>query len=596
MVALLTNVFITLILVCIVAAYIYNSWPKLSKLLEEKLKISLFREASDKSSQPLKLVFYKFNHNGGDDWINWMMQQDEMTKERAFAKLLDHLEGDPKKWGAATPEAVKAVSKFEFEENFDVLVDFLDSCKTMWGRYKAITPCYEEACKGVIQVNPANAKDIIFNEIKFNGPRTTKEQITKSVALALPDFPEDFNIDDIFLYILTNQKLSSKIRDQVIRITEDRNGENVRELFIEALKAFIDPSFGEIEGDNLKIYHRLVNLATNIIDEEIFNLLVKGSTNEHSGITTIKLLAELVSNSNIEFSDHHLIEIYKLGLKDPLLINALAKRHALSTSELGVVENENAPSQYPFKKDTINSEQRKEEFTVPQGVKDSFTIINDALAKRSVINESGENVEGGGVLVGGAAEADKLFCARVLASQRKWSLIYGKYEELTGMNINNLIDEANEVKPCLLYIENVHKILLEGNDSKALKTLKQLCADPMIFIIGTIDKDIDIKEEGQKLPVFLDSLPRDVFPLVRNLETCDDQRQGKILDEYLKNISSDKYGTEFNASELLAKVTSKSAIDIISYLLSYFKFSLLTHGELISANEYERMLKNKCLA
>jgi hypothetical protein len=585
MLGLLINIMITFVGIGIMTVVVYYYLPVIEKTLEEKLKISLFRNSKNRENQPLTQVFYKFNHNSAKDWAAWINGQDEVTQEKAFAQIISHLQEAPSEWGAITVEAIWGISQFSYPEAFEVLTDFMDSARRMWKKYKILGSCYEQACKSLIIINSDDAKETLMKELEK--PTKDNDEIGISIIEAIVTFPEEVNINDMFVQLLTdkNQPLSTK--QYAINAAQKRNQENAQQIAKEAVEVYIDRTDANLLIDEVKIFQSLLNFATATITEEIFDLILSACSAEHVARAAIQTVSEIVSNKNVEFTTDQLHTLYKLEHEDQHKIElALAKRSGLNQQELGLVKGSSVLKRYPFKKGSLTCETLTYEIQLPSDLETLYSEIKECLAPRQVQNEKGDMVQGGGVMLGGVAEKEKFYISRAVAAQRKWAFVFGIHEDLVTSNhfVKELIDTIQVSKPCLVYIEDIAKALNNPSDP-VLYALKPFIPDPMVFFITTLKKDLGMSEGASELPLFLKNLPRDLLPIVKEITSCSDKQKEKIIAENLSKLS-DKRGS-ISLEELLKPTDGMSSFEFGDFMLEYFKTVLLVHGQLIPMPEFE---------
>lgn len=587
MIGILINILITLIMLGVIAGIIYHYLPVIDEILREKLRISLFRKTGNVTNQPLMQVFYKFNHKSSADWCNWISTQDQATQERAFAMLLEHLDTSPSAWGAATVEVVYAVSKFDFPEASEILIDFLETAREMWPAYKVIKPAYVQALKGLVAMNSDQAIEILKQELEK--PNKGIEDIGKSIVDAMLTIPDEIDISNLYIQIITNSKEISKVRQYAMMALERKDKEYSSKIFKDCIEIFMDSEL-EFNEDDGKIYESLFHDVFREVNDETFNILLKGCTSKRVGPVSISCASFIIQDPKMDFSPDQLYTLYKLELDDESkfkLEKALSKRFSLNQQELAIIKSVQVLKRFPFNKAPMSQENLTENIDLPNDLDEKFARIKECLTPRLLTNERGEQVQGGSVLVAGQSEKEKLYIARSIAAQRKWAFVYGITDEIlrNSQATKRFLEMIQGSKPCLIFLEDIGSILKKSDDA-FIKTMKQYIADPMIFLMGTIKLSINLEETGQ-LPPSFQNLPRDLFPIVEELDLPSEKQREKLIQSYIAKLNPTRGQTALNTSEIIQKTDGMSSFDFNSYISEYFKVALLVFGKVIEAGEFE---------
>jgi hypothetical protein len=587
MINFLINILITLIFLGIIAGLIYHYLPVIDEILREKLRISLFRKTNIATNQPLLQVFYKFNHKSSADWCKWIVTQDEPTQERAFTMILEHLDSSPANWGAATVEAVFAISKFGFPEASETLIDFLETSRQMWPNYKVVKPAYLQALKGLIEISPEQAIEIIKQEL--DKPNKGLEDIGKSIIDAMLSIPEEHDVADLYIQIITNSKELAKVRQYGMMALERKDPEYASKIYKTCLEIFMESEL-EFNEDDGKIYESLFHDVCKEVNDETFAIMLKACNSTRVGPVSISCSSLIIQDPKMDFNPEQLFTLYKLDLDEDSkfkLEKALSKRFSLNQQELTIIKSTQILKKHPFQKGPIIQENLVEVIDLPSDLDEKFARIKECLTPRLLTDEKGEQVQGGSVLIAGQSEKEKLYIARSIAAQRKWALVFGICDEVlrSPSSVKRFLDTIQNSKPCLVFIEDISSVL-KRTDDNFVKSLKQHVTDPMIFLVGTLKLTINL-EELKQLPPALQKLPRDLFPIVEELELPSEKQREKIIQNYIAKLNPTREQLTVNTPEIIKKTEGMSSFEFNEFISEYFKVALLVFGKLIEVSEFE---------
>lgn len=592
MISLIINMLITLIGVSALAGVGIYYWPKIQEMIEDQLASSLNRDTDAKSRRPLYKVFYKFNHPSSQAWISWIKGQDQETQDIGFAKLIQHLEGDPKEWGAVTVEVIRSVVEFEIDESFDVLEGFIETCDGLWQKYKTVGLCYGEACKGLATINAVKAKDILLGQLEIS-KQDNNEDMTMGIIEALSVFPEEVGVEEIFIKIISNPQNEPKVRVFATNAAKSReNEEEVKTILSGSIDRYSSDEFEKFEIEDSRIFKRLVTELSEYIveDPEAWQTIIKAADAKHAQQCLIEVMSTILQDTNKDFSPEQLYLMFNIKSEYSIITReALSKRFALSSEENSIVNEIPVMDKYPFLKDVFCSEEAGEELIVPPGLDQKFADMSELLNKKAMPDEKGEKRTGGAALICGKASEEKLYLARAIASRKKWKFIYCDFSDLIvdAEDVQKFLKELRAAKKCLVFLDNVKPILGSPDDpsvQEIVKGLRQLVANPLFFMLGTLERSVQIKKD-EDLPGNLISLPRDLFPFVHNMDECTDRQKRSLFDSYALKLAVNREQDQFPVDDLLGETLGFSVIEYISYLVKYMQTSLLIFGKLVDLQE-----------
>jgi hypothetical protein len=579
--SLVINILITLIGITIIVVAFYNCIPQIEKFLAEKLKLSLFRKSKDHGV--LGQIFYKYNQKDSQSWVEWVKTQDPLVQQEAFDLLTKHIDNIPATWGAVTPEAIKALGKFEKPEHVSIMKSTLKACKKMWKKYKICENAYEGSLIGLVSINPGTAKTSLKDEIK----EIEEEAQAMAICNTLDTFPEEEDINQLFVDLLTNQKISRKARNYAINIASKRSEEQAQFAFIEAVKAILE-SRKVLNDEDISIFEILLNLITKEITTDSFNLLLKACNNEDLSKTSIKSLSLILKSNFQEFIPEQLYTLINLEKDDFLILfNTIADINELSPEEKALCRYFDFEDKEPFKKAPVATETKTTPLEPPACIAKIHENFMGTIKKHSLSKQNGAT---GGILLTGYTDTEKLCIARVAASQRKWHFIYTAVEDsmASGSTAKSILDAIHTNKPCILYLDDI-SVLIKNLDNPFIKQLKTLAKDPLINIVGTLKDDVDIDENG--LCVLFTHNPdlQYLFPVAIDIGRVNDAEKSLMLHERIAKFKSNRETKDIEQYHILEKTEDMTLFELDKYFAKYFRASLLCSNKLISKSDFERL-------
>lgn len=578
---LFINILITLIGLTVIVIAFYNYLPYLEKLLREKLKISLFRKSKDHGV--LGQIFYSYNHSDAQAWVDWAKTQEPAIKQEAIDLLIRHIDNIPAIWGSVTPEAIKALAQFEEREHMTIIRSVIKSCKKFWKKYKISEACYEAALVGAVYINTESAKSLLEEEIGD----VEEEVQAMSIANTLRKFPEDDDIKPLIIKLLTNQKLSFKARNYTINVAQKISEEEAHLAFIATVDVLLESQKGFGEND-IKIFEALLNMATQNVDEEAFNVLLKACLHADLAKTSIRSM-ELILRSNFdEFNAEQLYTLININTdENGTLTNTICDVNKLLPDEKMMCRYKDFDTQFPFKKAPVATETKTSALELPQCLSKIYEEFMDSIKKRSVEKQTGAS---GGILLTGYTDTEKLCLSRVAASERKWHFIYTAVEDAiaSGSTAKSMLDAINGHKPCILYLDNI-EILLKHLVNPFVKQLRMIANDPLVTIIGTLKDNVDIADNGLCVLFTQIEEMQEIFPIAIDIGKMTEAEKNIIFYEKLAKLNSERNVKNVEQLGILSSTDDMTPFEFEKYLVKYFRSSILVSNKLIDKADFDKL-------
>ncbi len=583
--SVLINILIAVIVLAVLGVASYNYIAETLKSLSEKLNLGRFT-GGKKNYGALGEIFYQYHHKSATEWAEATIAAGGESVLIAKNKLLEHINGEPASWGAITPEAIKILAEFEDGDINTTLKSVLKTCKRVWQKYVISSQCYEAACESIIKLDTNSAKTILKEEIEKRP--LDNDDITICIINSLKVFPEEEDIASLFTKILVETKETYKVRSHAANVAEStRSEEEAHRAFVDAVKEFANDATRVMSVDDIKIFEQLFNLATHKMDVETFDLIIKCCTSPHLSKVAIKSLDMIIKSSVDEFSPENLYMLINLAT-DALnqVANSLSSIRNLSAEEKNLCFYTDHPKKEPFDKSSANYEAKTKALAIPKEVDDFYDKFKNAFRIISSQRQEGHN---GGIALTGTADKEKLYLARAIAADKKLSFIYAAYEEVahSGVASKELLETVSEHKPCIVYLDNMGS-LLGGQHDNFTKNLKQLLADKMVFIIGAINEEADIKENGCS-ELFTTTELQSLFPQAVQITACKDSQKNTTLMSKIGMLQAGREADKWEQMNILKPSSDMTPFEFEIFLTKYFRASLLVHGKLIDSSEFEKL-------
>lgn len=584
MTSIIINILITLVGLTVVLVAVFSIFPNIEKLLEEKLKGSLSRGGKDHG--PLAQIFHRYNQKDSKAWTEWVLTQEPAVQSEALDKLVAHIDQGPASWGAITPEAITALSRFENEDHFSILKSVLNAARKMWKKYMVSASCYEAALAGCITINEKTALGIFENELEKAHESEGSEEQVISILSCFKSFSEEVDLKDLFVQIFTDSNLSLKARTTAINTSEEINEDKANEIYAEALKKIFEAN-AVLNPEDQKIIETLLNFVTREITEESFELLLKAIVNPRTCYTALKVIDLILKSSHDKFSEE---QIYKLTHtaqdEQGVVTNTMAGIHNLNPEERTLCRYLDLTQQFPFKKAPVNNEHPNKPMPIPEGAEEIYNNLKDLLRERANGKQQGIS---GGIVITGYSDEEKLYLCRTLASEKKFHFLYASFEDVIGSSTTakSLLDLITSHKPCLVYLDDIDGIF-KNLDPGFLKSFKHCFTDPLINVIGTLKEEAQIDDQKQCVLFSRDDL-KDLFPVAIEVTQLTEAYKNRFLTNKLGVLDSSRGQQAYESLDILSPTNEMTLFEFRKYLSKYFKASLVVNGKLIAAKDFERL-------
>lgn len=557
-----------------------------------KIKIDLLRRIYNADTQRSK-VFINYHHDHVREWVEWIKQQSDDVQNRAFARLIEHLKKHPRTWNKITIDVLTAVSYFRYPESIALLKNFIITAHRMCDNYPILSEAYISAIKGLILNDESIARDIIDQQINVE---RNKKEVMSLISTSVGLFTFDVDITNIAVHVIAYPELSFKEREAIITSLGNKSADQLEEIFLRSVDKFIeiDKKVESFSKDCLKVFSLVLGKVINLFNDAKFSTIEQLCTSNHLNLSVFEIIGNVLGENLISLNIENTYRFYSFANsaeEKKLVRKALAQRNSLTYQELMVTRAYDLRETFPFVRKPLFIENSVEKIRLPGDLEEFCNIVSDSLSPQTIQNENGEEVQGGGILLTGDAFWEKLYIGRSLAAEKKWRFIFIDYqyflEEKDNELFNELKTELLGSHHNLILIENIH-FAKEDKDRVLFEKLRNYATEVNIYYIGSIPKEISINDPSIKADLKT-YLPRDLFPTVKDVPYCTLEKQGKIWERLLFELTNNRAKETVSDSEVLISSYDIYSIEFDVYIRTYFHICLLIYGKLISLEDMQKI-------
>jgi hypothetical protein len=559
-----------------------------------------------KDKRPLYKIFYRFNHNTTIDWVNWIKGQKREIQEKAFKQIIDYLEEPFNKQGSISLEAIRALITFNLPQSFDALVEFLKSCKQQWGKYKSLESYYEAASLGLVQINPSMAKEFLNLELNYVKEKHVAENLRRLVIKAISSLPEEITIYEILSDLVLEDDFDINTRKEIISILSRRNSSESYEATKLILEKFskLAPN-SAISLEDVEILRVLFSFLKTYIAEnnqEIWFTLLEILHLPALHQQVLSIICEELEKPEFKINENQILNLLELkGLSREKINKALSTRFELNENELTIIKDSSVATKVFTKIKGLNIERSKEKFPVPKVLLDDYRTLETLFKSMGKMNKKTGEYNSGITLITGNAEQDKLYIARAIAANNHNNFVYlnsSSYKNLPLEESTILHKKIMEVEPCVFFVEDfastLNSFLNSGSATgyvyKLMDLVKKLSREENIFAIVTMNQDQkDLEEEFDIFKEYFQSIPNAAFYKKISINKPTKEKKQMIFSFYENRLKATRNPNKINFDGISGETDILSTSEFLSFLLSYFRTSLLVRGELMPLDEFKNL-------
>ena len=534
-------------------------------------------------------IFYGYNHDSEEQWLNWINEQEPETKQRAADLLEEHLLGETKHHGYITLEVLDAVGGLTGVSLDQTLVQFMENCVRTWSHFKAVPSYYLKAAESLIKINPALALQVISKELNKKGTTQAILERKRGLIDYLPELKEISK--DTMVNVLTSGQESYGTKAFALRKCEKYQDSELKySIFLEALKKTIDKNknnTAEVSSEETHFTQDLIKECIKLIGRYSFFKVVyeASSTPRFHGFVVRQVLKVLESNREKNLYDLLAISKLKDNTQNEIK-RTLCKKFELTPVELNQIVLHKTTEDHQEQK-LLNEDKTALNLPIPAVLATEYQQFSNAFLDGKISKDlaSSEKTTGG-CLVAGNGILQKLYFARALAKEQGWNFAH---IDIANIKDKESFDEVNKVfgslrKPFLLYIVNPHLLFekdpieLAGLRDRFAQTLTIQGLDSKSFLLG------DIPVTGEKIKTSaisnkLTNLKNKYFPKLIEINEKEDEYKKLVVDEYLKSISRSRFNNRRRVAEQLLEEGGKmNPIEFAFFVVKSLQSMLMIFG------------------
>ena len=118
--------------------------------------------------------------------------------------------------------------------------------------------------------------------------------------------------------------------------------------------------------------------------------------------------------------------------------------------------------------------------------------------------------------------------------------------------------------------------------------LREFGQETNIYYLGSIPKEISIHEDEFK-NTYKEYIPRDIFPIIKDVPYCSFEKQEKIWERILFELGDNREKGNISEQEILISSYDIYSIEFDVYIRTYFHICLLIYGKLVSLEEMQKI-------
>lgn len=596
----LTNSLIGIVGIVVITWLVFQYAPMIQQALDEQLG-GLTGSSANTSNQPLYKIFYKYQHESSEQWIRWILAQNEETKAKAYERLQTYLESPAPRLGLSAKDVIMAVAAFKRQDSFDTLSKFLDNVRSHLGTLKTIELFYPQLLASLVRLDLIRGAKILKEELEyFSQKRNTAEITYDNFRIKIVRTYKQMEIlpketRDCIIATLCNGSYSAAFREEVIKVIAEHLDTDVSDyVYPKVLRYFLQdevPAISEESEDVLEnLFYTFKDFSKG--HKETWSLLLEACYKEKTYELYMNLLTGLVADRTEKFENEQLLDI--LNIKEPAkdaFRSALQERNYVTDEEMTIFRSKVKAEDLEFSSDTVVIEKSRKTKSVASSLLEQYKRLRVIVEKNfSTANKSERRVSHTIKLITGTSDREKLYLLRALAANENRALVYIDIARMIYNipQLNKLISTISNAKPALVYVDNLLHIFETNLDEEGLnglrlflKTLRELAILPTVSFFGSISISGLELQQDLKLKQILASGMKGDYELSINLDNPTDEEKVQIINDILGKITTDKIDRSFKAAAILLATEGKSFLEFWSYLCDFFEKALMVKGRIV---------------
>jgi hypothetical protein len=566
-------------------------------------KIDLDDSSDDEFIEiPLREIFLDFDHDSTKAWLKWIDAQDESKKQLAYDKLVEYLELPPSKLGVITSDVVKAIIVFRSKvDAFDVLANLIVKCRKHYKQFKTIDLFYEIATTGLVKIDQVKAKKFLADELNNMSLNSDLEELQKYMVRAIAQLDFTHEVESIWSNILISNEFSSKSRKEFLDLLDAKSSFIKERIYSKFLEVIIPSRVLGLAESEKMIYEPVLYKCINLLNSDgesnhLWSLISKACDNEVLQEITSKVLSSLITTDQDLILPEYLVEL--LSKPEPLrttFMHTCMNKYKILESEKSALKVSVKESDLVFEYLKINIEKSKKTKSVTQELLGKYQELEKAIKS----SDGGfEKKSATAIAFFGSALEEKLYLLRAYAANSNRSFVYIDIEQLLSADgiVKELKNHISQVKPCIVYIDNLGAVLGRDLEKKysqnlksILKTVKELAIVPSMDFIGGFS--ISLQDLDKFSSLALANLAINVSTVNRlELNKLSKEEKEVILRQSLTKIDPKRIeeNEDFSLDEVISYFANFDLLDMLRFWNKYLEISLCAYGRLVSLNEFKK--------
>ncbi len=568
--------------------------PKIQSYIDNSIPNSNTTSSSDKTLQPLYEIFYEFNHNSSDEWIQWMKKQDSDIREKAVLKLNSYLSRSAQELGVVTKEAIKAVAALNQANAFDILHALFQSCKSALATQKSIGTFYDFLGITLMKLDQKKAIRILRNTIDELKDRQDLLDIQVLVIKALASATTmDSEFEDAVAAVILGRIYDITIRREMIYQTKDFSLDFKERMFERVINYILEDNLVQVVNkENAEVLKEIFQIYKELIvsnSEKAWGLYLKACYSELTQELFLGLMTSYIANPQEKLSSDQLRSLNKT--QDPIRVpikEALIRRFNLDEAEVQVCRSRLIPEDINYPPISIRVERSKKTRSVVSELLGEYHSLEKIVNQDASQNSKVERKNNHGIaLITGSAAKEKIYLCRSLASNMNRAFIYIDLEELIleVSELNKLISTISNSKPAIVFVDNLYNILMmDLNDEQMFglksfnKTLKELSILPSVSFFGNLPTNSNDIQLNKPLSAILNSTYKGSYKISINIEKPSAKDIQILLNNYISRLQGSRVSEEFLLDSVLGQCQDFSLLEAINYFTEFFQINILVFG------------------
>ena len=516
------------------------------------------------------------------------------------------------------PDIIEAIIYLEAENSFKTLSVFLENARSKWGYYQTLSYAYIQTINGILKLDKVQALTLIMKHVSEKAA-SANDEYKEFLIDAIDQVEDDGEFTKLIKEIILEGETSSQTNLYTLKSYETRGLQNDQDFYLGILDNITKTPLVEEEaseedsGPSLDVefiditISKLLKLAkaSEDLKETVWQKIYSFIKGEDKVLkaTILDLLRRKLVNKSFDVNNEYLFKIFMTipEAEKLLFTEALYKRFRIGDEEKELLAEVEGlvtmvdKSGFDNLKGMITLLDGDHSFELPVFNQKSAEVI-----KPFYINHApGPAIKS---ILGADAAVDKFFLLKEVSLEIEHRVITidvdsmmfapDKISEVTKKLLDDKKDRG------ILYYHNSKEFFdaYRGPEGSTKELALNLFAMIKTFALTENFKVMLSIEHSYKAletsdPELYGMInDADQFEYIMDLGEVSAEDRKAIFDFYKERISHDRVSEISDFNEVVQYTDNLAPYSFTSYILNYFKISLLTHGRLISLHTYNKYL------